>query len=335
MRAQILAALLLLSANAWAESASDHPVSAVADSRLAITTEAGQGILPVYVSLDWTHPLPEVTRVLILIHGTLRDAVNYSTIARAAVSAAGASGRGTLVVVPQFLAAPDAAAYNLSRDVLRWSVPGWVDGDAAQLPAPISSFAAIDAILARLADTTDFPNLRIVVIAGHSAGAQLVQRYAVVGHGALAPRRSAVALRYIVANPSSYLWFGDARPTPVNPTCAAFDRWKYGLANPPAYVRPAEGLEDRYIARDVIYLLGERDTDPNHRFLDKSCAAEAQGPTRYARGMNFLLNLEQRHPNLVRHRIFTIWGVGHDATRMFTSACGLAALFDRPGCLGF
>jgi pimeloyl-ACP methyl ester carboxylesterase len=335
MRRTVVALLLMLNANARAAPASDHPVAAIADARLAITTELGQGILPLYVSPNWTRPLPEVTRALVLIHGTLRNADDYLRIARSAVSAAGASGRGTLVVVPQFLATPDATAYNLPNDVLRWSVPGWIDGDAAEQPSPISSFAAMDAILARFADTTEFPNLRTVVIAGHSAGAQLVQRYAVVGRAAMSLRQPALALRYVVANPSSYLWFGDDRPTPMNVACPTYNRWKYGLADVPPYVRPTEQLEERYIQRDVIYLLGERDTDPDHRFLDKSCAAEAQGPTRYSRGMNFLLNLEQRHPNLVRHRIFTVWGVGHDATRMFTSTCGLAALFDRPGCLGF
>ena len=69
--------------------------------------------------------------------------------------------------------------------------------------------------------------------------------------------------------------------------------------------------------------------------VDRTCAAEAQGPTRYARGMNYLFMLEQRHPNLVRHRILSIWSVGHDAASMFMSACGLAALFDRPGCTPF
>jgi hypothetical protein len=112
-------------------------------------------------------------------------------------------------------------------------------------------------------------------------------------------------------------------------------RWPYGLTATPAYVEPDEDLEARYISRDVVYLLGEADTDPNAPSLDRTCAAEAQGPTRYARGMSYLFALEQRHPNLVRHRILSIWGVGHDAASMFMSACGLAALFDRPGCTPF
>ncbi len=113
------------------------------------------------------------------------------------------------------------------------------------------------------------------------------------------------------------------------------DRWAYGLAGAPPYVERADALEERYIRRDVVYLLGEADIDPNHPSLDRSCAAEAQGSNRYERGMNYLFALEQRHPNLVRHSILSIWGVGHDAGSMFVSACGLAVLFDRPGCPAF
>jgi hypothetical protein len=220
--------------------------------------------------------------------------------------------------------------------MLLWTANGWIDGDVAVRPAPLSSYDAIDAIMARFADAEIFPNLRHVVIAGHAAGAQLVQRYAAVGRGPAALTQANVAVRYVVANPSSYLWFGEDRPAPVNhTTCQAVGRWSYGLAAAPAYVEKPDDLEERYIARDVVYLLGESDTDPDQSMLDRSCAAEAQGPTRYARGMNYLFALEQRHPNLVRHRILSIWGVGHDAGSVFLSACGLAALFDRPGCGAF
>jgi hypothetical protein len=175
-----------------------------------------------------------------------------------------------------------------------------------------------------------------VVLAGHSAGAQAVERYAVVGRGEAALTARGIAVRYVVANPSSYLWFGEARPVAVDPAaCPQFDRWKYGLVGAPPYVGDTAGLETRFINRDVVYLLGERDTDPHHKFLDRSCAAMAQGETRFARGMFNMLYLEQRHPNLVRHRIFAVPDVGHDADRMFGSTCGMAALFGMPGCQGF
>jgi hypothetical protein len=334
--------LLLLAGAARAAPADQYAATSIADGRLTVVTETGRGTLPLRVSADWMHRLPEVTRALVLVHGAARDVDLARRVAQAALYAAGEAGRGTLTVLPQFLAEPDLAARTTpgdlqrSGDLLRWSVTGWTDGEAATGPAPLSSFDALDAILARLADPETFPNLRRVVLAGHAAGAELVQRYAVAGRGTAALARAGIAVRYVVANPSSYVWFGEERPVPTSRTgCGTFDRWSYGLVGTPAYVERIDTLEARYIARDVVYLLGEADTDAQHPLLDRSCAAEAQGPTRYARGMNYLLALEQRHPSLVRHRILSIWGVGHDAGSMFSSACGLAALFDRPGCPAF
>jgi pimeloyl-ACP methyl ester carboxylesterase len=297
--------LLLL--GAAPEPESHRPVATVLDGRLAVATEAGQGELPLSVSADWMHALPEVTRAVVFVHGELRNADTMQRIAQSARYGAGEAESGALLVVPQFLAEADLLAHRLPPDVLRWSVAGWMEGEDALAPAPISSFAVFDAVLQRLADAAIFPALRHVVVAGHSAGAQLVQRYAVVGSGDAALARRGIVVRYVVANSSSYLWFGADRPVAVN----------------------------RDACRNVVYLLGEADTDPNQRFLDKSCAAEAQGPSRYARGMNYLFALELRHPNLVRHRILSVWGVGHDAASMFVSPCGVAALFDRPGCTAF
>ena len=332
----LLLLLLLLAGGAPVEHAKYCYTASISAGGLKVITAGGEGTLQLLVSADWMHRLPEVTRALVLVPGTPRDADLTQRMAQAAMFAAGEAGRGTIIVLPRFLAASDAAARQASGDVLRWSSTGWIDGEAATGPAPLSSFDALDAVLAQFADPSMFPNVHRLVLAGHGAGAQLVQRYAVVGRGMPALASARVAVRYVVANPSSYLWPSDDRPVPASRTaCGTAERWPYGLAGAPAYVEQIEAFEERYIARDVVYLLGEADTDADHPQLDRSCAAEAQGPTRYVRGMNYLFALEQRHPNLVRHRILSIWGVGHDAGSMFVSACGLAALFDRPGCAAF
>ena len=94
---------------------------------------------------------------------------------------------------------------------------------------------------------------------------------------------------------------------------------------------PAE-LERAYVARNLIYLLGTRDIDPHHPALDKSCMAEAQGPTRYVRGHAYAAMMAARPGGTPHHRLWDVNGVGHNGDRMFTSACGLQALFDLPGC---
>jgi hypothetical protein len=76
-----------------------------------------------------------------------------------------------------------------------------------------------------LADRSLFPNLKAVVLAGHSGGGQLVQRYAVVGKAAAALTSTGIHLRYVVANPSSYLYFSDERPSRGG-GCRDFKHWK-------------------------------------------------------------------------------------------------------------
>ena len=102
-------------------------------------------------------------------------------------------------------------------------------------------------MIARLNDRDRFPALKEVVVAGHSAGGQLVQRYAVVGR----PAARSAGLRFVVSNPSSYLYFSDERPqgdgrfaAPSDAAvCPQYNRWKYGLAGAPPYVRVDPDLD--------------------------------------------------------------------------------------------
>lgn len=309
---------------------SARAVETVASGRLEVAGASGWGILPVYTSHDWSGPLPGVTRAVIVIHGQSRNADTYFMSSERAAAAAEADVDGVLIIAPQFLAVADMTGHGLPAELLHWQAGDWPAGLPAQGPVPISSYDVIDRILARLADRRLFPALQHVVLAGHSAGGQLVQRYAVVGRGEDALTGRGISLRYVVANPSSYLYFDDVRSNPPSPgACPGFNRWKYGLTGAPPYVGEVDavGLETRYIARDVVYLLGGADNDPHEPSLDKSCAGEAQGPNRHARGLAFFAELRRRHPDL-RHRMMEAPGIGHDGGGMLNSAPGVDALFD-------
>ena len=334
-------------------ASSDKPVSAVADRMLRVTTSRGTGLLPLYISVDGvstdlSKPLPSVTRALIVFHGKLRNADTYNLSGLNAIEHAGKAGIGTLLITPQFLAQVDVDAYHLPAGVLRWGPTAWMGG-ADALNAPVSSFDAIDAILARLGDRKIFPNLKMVVIAGHSGGGQVVQRYAVVGRGGDALIAAGVHVRYVIANPSSYVYFSPQRPEasskgefsyalPTHTCFGRYNRWKYGTKDPPPYVGGANflTLEDRYLRRDILYLLGTEDTDPNHPALDKSCSGEDEGPYRFFRGKAYFRYLELRHPALAEssasQQLWFVLGVGHDGDKMLNSQCGLAALFDAGTC---
>ena len=319
------AALSLLALLAGAAGPADNPVKVVAPGRLMV----GDASLPLYLSQNWSKPLPGVTRAVLVLHGYLRNANVYYRTATTALAAAGPAGRGSLMIAPQFLATADTKAWSLP-DVLHWSQEGWEGGDPAEGPTDASSFDALDAILTRLADKQLFPALRTVVIAGHSGGAQVVQRYAIAGKAADGLTAAGVAVRYVVANPSSYAYFDATRPVPPLATsCPRFDNWKYGMANRPPYLAepPPQVLEARYVARDVTYLVGELDTNPAHPALDRSCMAEAEGATRFERAHNYYAALRARDGEQLRHRLIDVPGVGHDGDAMFTSPAGLAALF--------
>ena len=324
---------LLAPSRVAAQPAWHNPVKVVADSRFTVTAPGGAGEVPVYLSADWSHPLPNIKRAVIVVHGVGRDADGYLRSAEAARVAAGHAGEDTLLIVPQFLADIDVATFHLPPLTLHWSTGGWSEGEPAHGPVPVSSFDVFDAILRHLADRALLPSLAHVVLAGHSAGGQVVQRYSIVGRGEATLAARGLVLRYVVANPSSYLYFSDDRPVPVDrAACPHFDRWKYGLAGAPPYVGDTTDMEARFAARQVIYLLGTADLDPHQADLDMTCGGEAEGAYRLARGEAYFAYLQARHPGTLAQRVAVVPGVGHNEGKMFGSVCGLAALFDRPGC---
>jgi pimeloyl-ACP methyl ester carboxylesterase len=246
------------------------------------------------------------------------------------------------VITPQFVSAKDIAAHGLSDKTLRWREDDWQRGYPSNDIAAVSSFQVVDEIFKRLANRRLFPNLKTIVLAGHSAGGQFVQRYAAVGRGEADLGSAAIHVRYVVANPSSYLYFTDDRPTPDggfapfnDAACPRFNRWSDGFqSGVPAYALPlpaAEAVQARYLRRDVVYLLGTADNDPQADGLDKSCGGEAEGPSRLARGLAYDAYIHRLDPQTKQH-VLKILGVRHLSYAMFSSICGRAALFDEAGC---
>lgn len=241
----------------------------------------------------------------------------------------------TLVIAPRFLEEGDG--HTPARGEFFWNRGAdWRAGDLSSRDTPprVSSFDIMNRIVARLADARAFPNLSAIVLAGHSAGGQFVQRYAIGQPDD--PARDRSPITYVVANPSSYLYLDARRPDPRQPGAFAIpsrsacltNKFKYGFEQPNSYFKP-QPIDDmiaRYRARPVIYLLGEADTDPNAKGLSRICAAMAQGTTRFARGNAFMAYMDAFYAPHA-HRLMTVPGVGHSSLRMFQSPVGLAVLF--------
>jgi pimeloyl-ACP methyl ester carboxylesterase len=293
------------------------PVKEVGSTVVALDASRGSGVYPVYASADLQAGTAAGRQALVIVHGRLRNASDYFATGLDLAKRAGAAGRVTIVVAPQLLNQSDVTTHRLPDRYLRWN-RDWEAGMPALGPSPASSYDVLDDIVAKLSNTSAFPDLQRIVFVGHGGGAQMLARYAVV----MRPR-SGPAIRFVIANSGTYLYLTTARPLP--PACQEFNMWKYGLSDPPPYVGDLDKTLKDFAARDVTLLLGDKDRKSDG-VLDQSCAAKAQGPNRFKRGQYFVnaLTASGMAPRL-RHAI--VRGVGHNEKNMLTSDQALDAIF--------
>ncbi len=302
-----------------------------------------------------------ITRAFILVHGAGRDADNYFRSAVAAAFLAGAL-ENTAVIAPRFASNGGGAGGGaggggcndtLAADEVNWPCGGesWRAGGVSSTHKDLTSFDFADAILRKLAGKTAFPNLRTIVIGGHSAGGQFVTRYVMANQ---VHEKLGVPVTYVVSNPSSYAYLDDTRPgdsaysvsarapgyVPAPAAseggsfrsfrdgrgCTNFDQWPYGLKNRGGYTAkiPDEQLKKQAASRPVIYLLGELDILPLGGF-DGSCGAMAQGPTRLARGEAYGKYINEKFG--AQHQVKIVPLCGHNGRCMFTSEVALPLVF--------
>ncbi len=280
---------------------------------------------------------PEVSRLLIIVHGALRNAADYLEHAEMAAELAQASAR-TISVAPQFLADVDLRPrLRIPAESLFWDVDEWKGGQQALGPVAASSFSAMDCLVRHLVRSTwpqiyPVPEGRTVVIAGNSAGGQFVNRYAIVGKEPERLARDGIHTRFIIANPSSYLYFSGKRPITFA-RATAVNRWRYGFDGSPVYVdkSPRQYLE-QYLGRDVSIVLGAEDHDPAALLLEVGAPAMAQGTNRLERGVYYHEHIQEmaREAGLPsQHQLVRLPGVGHDARQVITSPQALDLIFKQ------
>lgn len=120
-----------------------------------------------------------------------------------------------LVFAPQVLE-PDnkPEADELFWDASSSDKPVWQWGSnsSSTLPLSLSSFEVMDEMLLALTNRTRFPRMARVVIIGHSAGGQFIQRYSLANrvHDRLTAR--GLDVQYFAANPSSWTYLDGTRP---------------------------------------------------------------------------------------------------------------------------
>jgi pimeloyl-ACP methyl ester carboxylesterase len=344
---------------AFSVHAADAPcgaATAACTEMLAIPGSQGRVLVYRTYPLDVQNAL--IKRGLIVIHGLGRDADSYFRSSLAATFLAGALG-DTIVIVPRFASNEGGSCKDtLAAGEISWHCQPRFDSWRTGGPSPdnsTTSFDVVDELLRKLNRKDIFPNLGAIVVAGHSAGGQFVNRYEMSNtvHDKLDIKPT-----YVVANPSSYAYFDDLRPTvsalpsnvaalppgyepplPSNPppafapyfdraNCARYNTWPYGMNERKGYAAKLreEQLRKQLATRPTTYLLGELDILPLYGF-DSSCAAMAQGGTRLARGFAYVKYVDERYG--AKHRAVEVPACGHSARCMFTSEISLPLLFPK------
>ncbi|TLP53941.1 MULTISPECIES: alpha/beta fold hydrolase [Pseudomonas] len=279
---------------------------------------------------------PQATRAVIIVHGVRRNAEDYYRSGEVLLHNAGLERSTTLLLAPNFLTTQDP----LARDSMPlWPKDGWMQGSESSAgQRGIAAFSVLDDLLAYLADRQRYPHLKEIVLIGHSAGAQLMQRYALLGTGDQRLQALGIKVRYGVSSPSSYLYLDPHRPQgdgfTDNGLCADYNRYRYGLEQPPAYLTrqrlDARQLLQRYAARDVTYLVGARDTHADSKVMDHRCGAQVQGRNRVERQLGYMRYeafLSQAWGVAIAHRQFLVPGVGHSAAQLFAAPAVAHQLF--------
>lgn len=320
------------------------PAPAMAAACTAATDACVQWVSPgesssrllVYSSYPLDKRNEGITRAVIAVHGGARNADNYFRSIAAAAFLANALD-DTIVISPRFAANGGECKDELAQNELNWPCTGnnWGRGGAAVNNAALTSYDLADEILRKLARKENFPNLKTIVFAGHSAGGGFVTRYHMSNqvHETLG-----VPVSYVIANTSSFTYPDANRPAAGAPegrpfgdraNCTTYNRWPYGLQDRVGYSTKSsdDQLKKQLVARPATYLVGQFDTSPLAGF-DASCPAMAQGPHRLGRGEAYVSYLKANYG--AQHKSMVIPMCAHDARCMFTSDRALPVLFPKP-----
>jgi pimeloyl-ACP methyl ester carboxylesterase len=319
-----------------------------------VTLGAGPARSLIYRTRSLDARNENVRRALIMVHGTNRNADHYFSTAVTAAFLAGALD-DSVVISPRIASAAGNCHDTLAANEVSWSCTGdsWRSGGTAASHPDLTSFDFVDQILKKLANKNVFPNLRAIVVAGHSAGGQFVARYQMANrvHETLG-----VPVTYVVANPSSYAWPDSTRPQSVDDAaadnakgawetekvhtkfsygafdasaCANYNRWPAGLENRASgYTAKItdEQLKKQLVSRPTTFLFGQVDTLPLGGF-DSSCPAMAQGATRRARGEAYVKYINERLG--AKHDVQIVSECGHNDRCVYTTDAVLPVVFPK------
>lgn len=184
--------------------------------------------LPIYSTHSLDNTNSEITDVVVLQHGNLRNGGEVFCAGLKSLTASflmpRALPRTTLLLATQFYIEGDTCYENGVARKMNASVTcglplftseGWKDGLSATNMA-LFSYDVFDLLYNRFSNEKYFPSVNSVTYFGFSAGGQVILRHAIYPHYATVMTKAPAppTPHYIISDPSTYLYFTAERPIP-------------------------------------------------------------------------------------------------------------------------
>lgn len=224
------------------------------------------------------------TKILFLIHGNSRDVKKYLNL-----WLEDAKDKNVILVAPHFTKEnyPNFGTLQIAK-----SSGKILNDQSNNLTNSISSFFTYFKSKYNLESST-------YRIFGFSAGSQFVHRYLMYG-------KDTRTEKAVLGSAGWYTFLNE-------------EKYPYGTKNMPIEKERYEW----FLSRRVLFILGNKDNDPNHPTLNLSKGAKKQGNNRYERGQNYfdnLLNFSQKNKIPFRWRYKVVPSLDHNTEMLSKNA---------------
>ena len=298
---------------------------------------------PYYRNIPLANTSADIKYAIISLHGDGRNADEHFNIIGQATVNAGLED-STILLAPVYPFQDDINQYNLGDDVIYWSDTDWNAGDLSRntqsnpRPFRISSFSTMDSIYHRLVENN--PNLKRIVLTGHSAGSQMVVRYAAGGRAQAALTETGIDFVFVPTNTPSFLYYDDNRVLNQNAEvfefgpsdCGSASQYKYGLDNLNQYMENTgeATIIENHKQAGVTYLIGQYDFGGQ----TNTCARMVQGSSRLIRTHVYFSYIGFFYGDSIynKHRMAEIPEAYHEFDQIVFTDCGMNALFGVGDC---
>ena len=290
----------------------------------------------------------KITHLIIAIHSLNHDAYMVFNNCKELLAKYNKQKDNVIILAPQFLRQKHLGK-NSEKNLLYWKVsPFWGSSISTTKSFDenlgISAYHILEDIIADFCDKKIFPNLNRITILGHSAGAQLVNRFAAsntVEFDKARPQK--INIKYIIMNPSSYVYFSSKRSVNwstknfANPSDAqigdnqGYNNYAYGLNALYSYHRrkglTPEKMRELYPKRKIIYLVGQKDCVPDGS-MSKHPSAMIQGRNRLERARIYFAHLvDEFGPEIKENqKLRIVKGVAHYGKGIMLSTPGRVSI---------